>query len=88
MQLDAAAAWPVRVIARETDGPVWRANLVGTRKTYGVVRELHLCCAECGQSVLCLSPDIWGEPYRTTAAAVSAGILRHLRLSHPGVVAS
>jgi hypothetical protein len=87
-QVDAASRWPVQVVSRETAGRVWRANLYGTRQTYGTVTELHLACGECGQSVLCLSPTTRGTSYRVTAADMSAGILRHLLLSHPDVVAS
>jgi len=86
--MDAAAKWPVQVVSRETAGRVWRADLYGTRKTYGQVTELHLVCGECGQSVLCLSPDVRSEAYRVTGADMLSGILAHLRVSHEGVVAS
>jgi len=87
---DAASTWPVVVVSRETEGRVWRASLFGTRQTYGTVTELHLCCAAClsRPSVLCLSPDVRGEPYQVTGADMLAGILAHLRRSHPDVVAS
>ena len=86
--MDAAASWPVQVVSRETSGRVWRADLIGTRQTYGRVTELHLVCARCEQSVLCLSPDARYEAYRVTGAGMLSGILAHLRVSHDHVVAS
>lgn len=86
--MDAATAWPVFVDSRETSERRWRANLYGTRKMFRTAVELHLRCGLCGQSVLCLSPDTRGEPYRVMAADMLSGILAHLRRSHPDVVPS
>lgn len=86
--VDAAGAWPVYVDSRETSGRVWRGNMVGTRMTYGTVRELHLRCGRCGQSVMCLSPDVRGESYRVMVADMTSGILAHMRRSHEDVVPS
>lgn len=85
---DAAATWPVFVDSRETDGRVWRSNLEGTRQLDGTVTESHLRCVADGQSVLCLSPDVRADSYHVTTAAMQAGILAHLRRSHPDVVTS
>lgn len=85
---DAATTWPVYVDMRETADRVWRASDYGTRKTFRTETELHLRCGTCGQSVLCLSPSVRDESYRVAVADMLAGILAHLRRSHPHVVES
>lgn len=85
---NAAASWPVFVDSRETESQVWRANLEGTRQTEGTLTESHLRCMACGQSVLCLSPDTRADSYVTSVKDMQAGILSHLRRSHPDVVTS
>ena len=85
---DVAASWLVFVDSRETSERRWRASEYGVRKMFRTAVELHLRCGQCGQSVLCLSPDTRGEPYRVMAADMLSGILAHLRRSHPDVVPS
>ena len=52
--------------------------------------QLHLCCARCvgSPSVFCLSPDGGQGAYIVIAADLVAGILSHIRRSHPDVVPS
>ena len=84
----AAAQAHVYVVSRETTGPVWRASDFGAYEKYAPLGTMHLACDRCGQSVICLSPDIRGAPYRVSAAEILAGILAHLRQCHADVVAS
>jgi len=76
------------VVSRETEGPVHRASDFGAYETDVPLGTVHLACDRCGQSVLCLSPDVRGAPYRVSAAEILAGILAHLRQCHADVVAS
>lgn len=84
---DTAVTWPVVVIARDTDpaqlGPdgLIIALDEGKAEFREPVTQLHLCCAKCEQSVLCLAPGT-GESYRVMAADMLASILAHLRRSH------
>ena len=93
MWTDAAATWPVVIVSRETDpvvlgpsGLILQQDEARVELTEPVT-QMHLACALCDQSVLCLAPGT-GEPYRVAAADMLAGILSHLRRSHPDVVAS
>lgn len=94
---DTAATWPVRIVPRgtlpldpERDEPRKLSSHEGTRLTWESLEQLHLCCARCPDlpSVLCVSPDTSGEPYTVMVADMLAGILAHIRRSHPDVVAS
>jgi hypothetical protein len=93
MWTDAAATWPVYVDPRETQVPAEGeegyklASDFGVYEVRGPLQQLHLCCARCDQSVLCLAPGT-GEPYRVMVADMLANILGHLRRSHPDVVES
>lgn len=97
----AAASWPTVVVTRITQCPEGcqephvhgtrrRAHEEGVRETDGPLAELHLACARCTDepSVMCLSPDVNGAPYRVCTADMQSGILAHLRRSHPDVVSS
>jgi hypothetical protein len=89
---DAGATWPVFVVSRETEelrflsnyDPVTRANFVTEHET---LTQIHLACSVCDQSVFCLHPG-GADGYRVTIADLLAGILSHIRRSHPDVVAS
>ena len=90
---DAAATWPVVVVASKTitkqlgpDGLIIALD-EGRLELTSPVTQLHLDCAACGQSCMCLAPGT-GQPYAVTTAAMLAGILAHLRRSHPDVVTS
>lgn len=91
---DRAATWPAVVVSRETEPGHWLTSLEQgarpDRAAAGKVAQLHLCCARCESrpSVLCLSPDAADEPYVVTVADMLAGMLAHIRASHPDVVAS
>lgn len=100
---DAAAGWMVCTVSRETrcpddcpeppphvHGTRRRGHEEGVRETPGPVTELHLCCMGCADlpSVYCLSPDVLGYGYTVTGAGIQAGILAHIRRSHPDVVTS
>lgn len=84
-----AAGWPVTLVARETDAGHWLTDVVPVRPTAPRL-QWHLCCVACPArpSVFCLSPDAAAESYRVTWADVLAGILSHIRVCHPDVVAS
>ena len=90
---DAAATWSTVVEERLTDpGQLGPDGLIialdeGRMELKEPVPQFHLCCGECGQSVMCLSPGT-GQPYQVTTADMTAGILAHLRRSHPSAVAS
>jgi hypothetical protein len=89
----AAANWPAVVEERLTDpGQLGPDGLIvaqdeGRLELTEPVPQFHLCCAPCGQSVMCLSPGT-GKPYQVTTAQQTAQILGHLRRSHEGVVES
>lgn len=85
---NAGSQWPVMIVSRETTGPVRRASDYGVYEIEQPHAQLHLCCAACGQSVLCLSPDTSRDPYEVKVADMLAGILSHLRRSHDHVVTS
>ena len=98
---DVAATWPVCFVSRETRCPdgCGEPHVHGTRRrgwdggtyeTTGPVTELHVVCVRCADlpSVFCLSPSTAGSPYEVCMADLLAGILGHLRRSHPDVVPS
>ena len=90
---DAAAHWPIVIVQRETSpgGPDLEgfklADDLGVYQPDVPLLQWHVVCTECGQSVLCVNPGT-GEPYQFDGGAMLAGILAHLRRSHPDVVAS
>jgi hypothetical protein len=91
---DQAATWPVQVVARETSEPRRLASYDPATRTsfyadHDKLTQLHLVCARCDTlpSVFCLSPGT-GPSYRVTTADLLAGILSHIRRSHPDVVTS
>src|SRR5690242_19576801 len=86
---DAAATWPWHVVSRETlppaDGEEGRklASDFGVYEVREPLTQVHAVCSRCPDepSVLCLDPG--GEPYRVQVVYLLAGILAHLRRSHP-----
>ena len=86
---DRAATWPVTTVVRETEPGHFLTDVVPVEPVPSLT-QLHLCCAVCDgePSVCCLSPDISKPAYRLTGADLLAGILAHIRRSHPDVVAS
>lgn len=83
-----AGSWPVYVDSRETDGPAMLADHLGPRETPGPVTQWHLCCWHCDQSVLCLAPDAAAGSYQVSTAAMSAGVLSHIRQCHEDALIS
>lgn len=86
---DTAATWPVQVVSRETEAGHWLTDVVPAKPRPPYL-QVHLCCTRCAElpSVFCLSPGQEMTGYVTTAADLQAGILGHIRRSHPDVVAS
>lgn len=84
-----AMTWPVMLVSRETEPGHWLTDVLPAQPRPPIVQE-HLGCARCPDlpSVFCLSPDTTGSSYQVTAADMLAGILAHIRRSHPDVVAS
>jgi hypothetical protein len=48
--------------------------------------QVHLVCAECDQSVICLTPDLDRPGYVLDVALIQAGVLRHIRECHESIV--
>jgi hypothetical protein len=84
-----ASTWPVVIVQRETEPGHWLTDVVPAKPVQPLM-QLHLCCAQCPDypSVFCLSPDTGQPGYAITMSDVLAGILGHIRRSHPDVVAS
>jgi hypothetical protein len=89
MWTDLAATWPVVTVSRETEPGHFLTDVVPVEPT-GPLTQIHLTCAACGgnPSAFCLSADTEGPGYTVTLADLLAGILAHIRRSHPDVVAS
>ena len=86
---DHAATWPVAVVSRETEPGHFLTDIVPAKPT-APRGQVHLCCTRCAEypSVFCLNPGPGPVGYTITTADVLAGILAHIRRSHPDVVAS
>lgn len=84
-----ASGWPVVVVSRETEPGHFLTDIVPVDPRPPLT-QLHVACLACPgfPSVFCLSPDTDRAAYMFTAADVLAGILAHIRRSHPDVVAS
>jgi len=84
-----AARWPVILMSRETEPGHWQTHVVPAQPA-GPRTQWHLCCLRCPDrpSVFCLSPDASQPGYHVACADVMAGILGHIRRSHPDVVPS
>jgi len=68
----AAAQWPVLYVRRVTEAGHARPGVL----------QAHLVCADCGQSVCCLTPGEGTGSYALTAALIMSGVLAHLKRSH------
>ena len=78
---DLADAWPLEVAEDET--------APGHDRGAGI-EQVHLRCGApgCGQSVICLNPDVLAGPhgYAVTPGVIAAQTLAHIRQCHDAFV--
>lgn len=82
VMLDAVTAraqvWPLVFTVRET-----QAGHIGVAIPSVGIPQAHLACRDCGQSVICLSPDL-GAPdgYQVAPGQITASAAAHIRQCH------
>lgn len=73
-----APAWPLTFMVRET-----QPGHIGVAIPSVGIRQAHLTCGLCGQSVICLSPDLSRDGgYQVTVGQISASSAAHICQRH------
>jgi hypothetical protein len=85
---DVAATWPVRAVSRQTEPGHFLVDKEHLERGGAPFTQTHLICLyqDCGQSVICLAPDITRPGYRLDVATIQAGVLAHIRVCHEKAV--